>query len=616
MRSSNTNAPKTIAFLIGLIALSYSAQHATSRTESAVNFDIGPNTEAYLDGFTESEERMPVTFRWTQTQANISLPLRGTSSSAILKIRLARFLPTESTVRLFVNSKPVGLLKVRPGRFRTIEVPISLNGEMTNISFLVDDPSPERLGIAIDWVRIENAAWALPTTSVEPALLLISFFLFSLSAGISRPISFGVGILVILIQTICLTKQPFATAHVYSQVVIIAVTITSIFAITIKKGRTVALLFLIGYLLKGAVLFHPAYWYSDVRLHRRYVEVLQTAEGSLIERGIEAQRLTGTAYPRTIAGSQYALPYSPLFYVPFTKLNLDARSLESVMKQVGLLIAALELILIFTLSRYLFGTRIAIWSSILAVFLPPMASRLLFAQWPTLAGHLLDWTAFSFAAMSIYRPKDSSPLLLYGVFSLASCLIYISSLFHFILFSCSFAFFNRKQAQKLAIMTVVVSSTTVLLLYLPFLSSVIFNIIPQLLERTNDLTRLGASTDIQSVLERIPLFFGYGFPALSIAGFICARKSNESFRFLSIVGLTFIGLLSLRASSVTFKDLKELVFIGPFIVMTVSLSLDTLFAKGRAGRFAAVAITVGLVGFGLSKIIEYMTLHTQLAGLQ
>ena len=146
--------------------------------------------------------------------------------------------------------------------------------------------------------------------------------------------------------------------------------------------------------------------------------------------------------------------------------------------------------------------------------------------------------------------------------------------------------------------------------------SFIFNIIPQLLEKTNDFTRLGASTDIQSVLERIPLFFGYGFPALSIAGFICARKSNKSFRFLSIVGLTFIGLLSLRASSVTFKDLKELVFIGPFIVMTVSLSLDTLFEKGRAGRFAAVAITVGLVGFGLSKIIEYMTLHTQLAGLQ
>ena len=90
------------------------------------------------------------------------------------------------------------------------------------------------------------------------------------------------------------------------------------------------------------------------------------------------------------------------------------------MKHVGLLLAALELPLVFLLARYLFDGRVATWAAFLTVFLPPMMSRVLYAQWPTLAGHLLDILAIFFAARMIRQPGNGRALALYGASGLAS----------------------------------------------------------------------------------------------------------------------------------------------------------------------------------------------------
>ena len=89
-------------------------------------------------------------------------------------------------------------------------------------------------------------------------------------------------------------------------------------------GRWVVPLFLAGYLLKGAGVFHPGFFYPDVQNHGRYVAAYAAAEGSVAERGIAAQRQVATAYPRFVAGRPYAFPYSPLFFVPFTWLGTDS----------------------------------------------------------------------------------------------------------------------------------------------------------------------------------------------------------------------------------------------------------------------------------------------------
>ena len=94
-----------------------------------------------------------------------------------------------------------------------------------------------------------------------------------------------------------------------------------------------------------------------------------------------------------------------------------------------------------------------------------------------------------------------------------------------------------------------------------------------------------------------------------------ARNKPETFRLLAVYAATFVTLVGLRALSGTFKDLKELVFIGPFIATTAGLSLVALASRGRSGTFAAIAVAVGLAGFGLAKLGEYAAFHTTLAAL-
>ena len=118
-----------------------------------------------------------------------------------------------------------------------------------------------------------------------------------------------------------------------------------------------------------------------------------------------------------------------------------------------------------------------------------------------------------------------------------------------------------------------------------------------------------------AALGRIHIFYGFGFPVFALGGFLVARRDPLAFRTLAAYGATFIALLTLRAVSGAFKDLKELVFMGPFIAITTGVSLDALTARGRTGRFAAIAVALGLISFGIAKFGEYATLHTKLAGL-
>ncbi|MGH9332466.1 MAG: hypothetical protein ACRD21_01805, partial [Vicinamibacteria bacterium] len=86
-------------------------------------------------------------------------------------------------------------------------------------------------------------------------------------------------------------------------------------------------------------------------------------------------------------------------------------------------------------------------------------------------------------------------------------------------------------------------------------------------------------------------------------------------RILAAYGMAFLALLTLRASSGMFKDLKDLEFAGPLIAVTTGVSLDSLCRRGRSGKWAAALVAAGLIGFGLAKHLEYVRQHTGLAGL-
>ena len=575
---------QVVLALISVLAVAYAARHVAGLTNPALEFDVGPSTGSYLEGFTESEERVPVTFRWTRERASVAIPLAGDGPDAVLQLRFARFLDGNATVRLFVDGDPQGVFSARSGRFRTLELPLKLRGEPPKISLLVEDPDPERLGTAIDWLRIENTRWRAPATTLRPTVLLIGVFLLTLALGFSLRSAMGLGAIVAVLQAGWFAHDPFAMVHSHEQLTVIGLASASLVAlvcIATRRARVLPFLFLLGYFVKGAALFHPSYWYPDVRLHRRYVEIFDTARGSIVERGLEAQKGSGTAYPRRLVGRNYVLPYSPLFYVPFTFLDRDARGLESSMKHVGLLLASTEVLLVYALAGYLFGARVALVASVLALFLPPMMSRLLYAQWPTLAGHLLDVIAIGFAASLVKHPNERPPLFRYGGGVLASFLTYISSLFNMTLFTGCLALVERRRALQLVFVIGGTGLLTISWLYLPFTRAFMTEIVPAVMAGAPSTS--SDAIGFFAAFGRIHLFYGFGFPVFALGGFVLARRDPATFRTLAAYGATFIALVTLRAVSGAFKDLKELVFIGPFIAITTGVSLEALAARGRSG---------------------------------
>lgn len=615
MGPSGRYVARVVVALASVLVAAHVARYAASRSNPPLVFDVGPSTGTYLEGFTESEERVPVTFRWTGERASVKLPLAG-SGASVLQLRFARFLEGTATVRVFVDGAPQGIFSARSGRFRTVELPLELRGTPPTISLLVEDPDPERLGIAVDWLRIEHARWRAPSAALRPMVLLTGVFLLALALGFSLPYATALGATVAALQAVWFARDPFAMVHVHDQLTLIGVSVAALVAlvcISTQRARVLPLLFLLGYFLKGAALFHPSYWYPDVRLHRRYVEILDATQGNIVERGIEAQKGTGTAYPRRLGEKNYALPYSPLFYVPFTYLDRDARGLESSMKHTGLLLASIEVLLVYVLAGYLFGERVAVFAGVLALFLPPLMSRLLYAQWPTLTGHALDVIALGCAARLLRHPSTTAPLYWYGASVLSSFLSYISSLFNLSLLTLGLASVERRRLAQLFIIVGAAGLMTISLLYFPFVHAFVTEIVPAVSSGAPSAS--SEAPGLWIALSRIHLFYGFGFPIFAIGGFVLARHNSAAFRLLAAYGATFLALVALRATSGAFKDLKELVFIGPFIAITTGVGLEALAARGGAGRFASAAVGIGLIGFGLAKFGEYAQMHTKLAGL-
>jgi hypothetical protein len=610
-----------VALIVGEIS-----RETASRFTRSVSFDVGPSTGEYLTGFTESEERPPVSFRWTRERASVELPLegRGREREGQLEIRYARFLPGNAQVRVFEGERLSASFTARSGRFRTETIPITLGPEPVRLTFVVNDPSEERLGIAIDWIRITGCRFRLPVSVSSPRILLAGTTILAIGLGVSLWATAGIAAALAVVQAVWFALSPFAMTHAHLRVSLAALLFTSLLSVVvIVRKRTqwkwLPLLFLLSFLLKGYALFHPSHFYPDVRAHRRYVEVFRGAEGGIVERGIEAQKGAGIGYPRQIAGKGYALPYSPLFYVPLSWLEVDSRLLETVMKHVGLALASFEVVLVYVLVHSILGLGSAQWAAALTVFLPATTSRLLFAQWPTLLGHDLDIAALWMASKFLERPESSTALLRYVSVSAAAFFAYISSLIQLSVFAVVTAAVRSRYAVRVLGLVGAMALVTIGALYHPFLEVALTEIAPAVWSDAGvSLTATSEQTlwaRVAGSFGRIHLFYGIGFPALGLAGLIAARRESRAFSFLQVYAITVVCLLLFRAlTGGLFQDLKEILFAGPLFAATSGLALARIAERGRLGVFSAVTIAIGLAGFGMGKYFEYARMHTLLFG--
>jgi hypothetical protein len=585
----------------------------------SVTLNVGPNDAAYLEGFHPHYEGAgAIATRWSTTRAGVRLPF-AVSGRAALVTRAARVLPQTADVTVAFAGQVVDRYAARGGRFdvRRVDLPLG-HGLPATVAFDIAPRAgaadvgpasggPTR-GLSVDWLRLELGVYgrlhATGAAAWRPAALAALLFVLWRVVGFGRRAALGLALPFAVALAAAGWFQPLVQAHVLRLLLPGVALAGALAAAWLRRrpgGRWVLVIVVAGYLVKGAGLFHPDFFYPDVQLFRRYVNAFSEAQGSLAERGVAAQEQTNTAYPRFVAGRPYAFPYSPVFFLPFLLLPRDAALIEDAQRHVALLAVSAEGLLVFWLAGLLFrrrardtpdeAARTGLLAALVSVLLPIHYSRLLLAMWPTLVGHVFDllaigvlarWTLTSTAVRAQGRRFARLVLAVQ-----AALLMYVSSLINLGALLAALAWLERRRRGVWLLRAWGLAAlVTVLALYGPFVQLAWTEMLPAITGQSPALALPADAprptppiTGLGPALGRVLLFYGLGWPLLAVAGFVAARREARArtWRLLVAWAAAFALLLALRAFGFgLFKDLKELTFVAPLVALTAGLTLARL----------------------------------------
>ncbi|HET7294248.1 MAG TPA: hypothetical protein VFM88_17625, partial [Vicinamibacteria bacterium] len=537
-------------------------------TRAAAELKLGPNAGAYLEGFEPRYEiEGLLATRWAGKDAAVALPLVA-SGPIEVSFRAARVLRS-AEIAVEMGGRVLDRFEARGGVFFVRRAGLDAPaGTPVRVRFVTTSEEEGPRGLRFDWIRIAPGPGGRlrPETArlAAAALLLASLFALFRWAGHGTQ---AAGLLVLpaaLAALAAIHLDPLAFAHVVGRLSLPGLALLTPATLLLRRqpgGRWALAALALAFLGRGAPLVHPASYYPDFGNARRFIVALGETEGSLAERAVAAQEKTNVGYPRIVAGKAYAFPYSPLFFLP-SLWPREPDRIESLYRLAGLVPASLEVLGIFLIARLAFprSTLVPAVAPLLAAFLPPLMSRLLLAMTVTLWGHLADVLLVAATLAYFIRPVLGRLALVF-VAALLSQLLYVSSLFTVAAFLLAAAAVERKHAWRLLLVLGASSAITVLWLYHPFLRAFFGEILPAVAGGARMEGSVGTRGGLALTLSRIPLFYGWAWPLLSLAGLALARARGErvAAAALTAYALAFALLAALRGlGGGLFRDLKEI----------------------------------------------------------
>ena len=150
---------RALAAGVALLLLFVVLLDIAGRQRRPIMVDIGPSTGRYGSGFEDSEETPPTTSRWTRQIAEIDVPLWVDASVVRFSVRAARYLDQPTRITVTADGQSFASFEQPSGRQRIHEFDVPLPEGPLNLALKSDDP---KLGMALDWIRIDGARWKVP----------------------------------------------------------------------------------------------------------------------------------------------------------------------------------------------------------------------------------------------------------------------------------------------------------------------------------------------------------------------------------------------------------------------------------------------------------------------
>lgn len=592
-----------------------------------VPFNFGPSDHTYIHGFEPEWEIDPdgVATHWSSHRAQVRLPFGIARGPGTIAFRAARVYPQTGTTIVGLNGHTVDTFESRGGRFfeRTVEIPASVvgSGPLTVTIHTEGDDKRDR-GLVLDRIRIDagrlspapRVVWIAASVCVVLAALAFvligpgsATFLAAFAAPVAMVV-FGAW------------AGPFPLAHLLLRtgwLMLLAplVALWPARRLVGSEARLAVWMAVVALCLRLAGLFHPLYYYPDLRAHAALARIVgdvgldfwRRPSFYIIQQGVWAE---------DALGKTYAFPFSPVFHALFAPWAKDLLATMDAMKLAACVISSLEVLIVFAIGRRIGGNRLAVWAAALAVVAPPSFSRLGWAFMAAIFAHLFE----SLALKALFDGRlEARRIAVFAAFLVIGLGSYAGSLINFGIFVPVAAVAlllsadrpDRREGVTLMATAAVAAVATMAVVYNEFLRTFVSDMLPRFASGESRHGTLGFGATLAMVWRRLYAFFGWWYvPVFLVAPVLWWRRqpSPRHARLLAAWTVTFLALVFLRtAAPDLFSRVKEMLWVSPLVCLAGGLCLSRLEGEGRRGRIAAWVAFAGLAAYGIAFYVWNIT---------
>ncbi|MBP6703504.1 MAG: hypothetical protein KA385_08350 [Vicinamibacteria bacterium] len=616
---------------LGVLALAITSAAAFGFGARHVELNLGPGDTPFVSGFQEEiDVDNKVGWHWTTYDAGIALPFEAAGVSLATTLRYARMFGEEAVVNVRVGQVAAEAFRARGGETRTTTLSSpGVSGPLT-VALKVDSHERRNMGLRLDRITVEvesgeplrlQAVAAL--RPVVTALLLLGGLLV---LGVS-PLVAGASTLVMAaafaIRASADLFGAWRQTTLLPEMLVLGTAVLFVFRKAMERwtgssgheARWLAAAALFTMAFRLALICHPDFYYPDLMTHARVVETIANQGPSFFLHPADALNAQG-AWTKPVLGSVSSLPYAVLFHTPFavlaSTLGLSIDQIETALKAGGSLISVLPIMLAGLLAGRLGLPPMA---ALALCVIPTYTSRLSFALLPALSGHVFDLVVLLALLIATGKepPTSTRPWLWVAATLLAGHLAYTSSvvneglLMGILVVLCLGAGRSGVLVGGRLVLAEAVAALLAFALYYRHFVGDVFGLAARLMGKSGGAGAApsGAGPNISVypiesfwalLFERTHTFFGWSWMTLAVAGLILGGTMARNSRLVQAWGLTYLGLILLRAKIPdVFRYGHETLFLTPFVAILAGSALVVAFRRGGRVRILALLSGGGLV---------------------